>query len=84
MVRPIVAIAVCAAPAILGFLILHACAHSPPVTGLDQLRQECIDSGGIFHVIYGDYPTGWIADNAQCWYGAQLEDVERIQSLGAD
>lgn len=62
--------------------ILQSCAHSPPVADLEQLRQDCIDSGGIFHVIFSDYPTGWIADTAQCWHGAKLEDVERVQSLG--
>jgi hypothetical protein len=68
-------------------MALQSCAHSAPITGpdsLNQLRQECIDREGIFHVSYGDYVSGWIADEVECWYGARIEDVERMQSLDAD
>lgn len=71
--------------ATLVFFTLQSCAHSTPIAGsdsLNRLRQECLDSDGIFHVSYGDYPAGWTADNVQCWYGAKLVEVERIQSLG--
>ena len=51
------------------------------VASVDVIRDECLRSGGVFHVTYSDYLSGWRPDKANCWYGVKAEDLERVKAL---